>query len=328
MRESLPQLDARVPVGEKRQVRLSVVIVNWNSKDDLTGCLAALYEQTYEDAEVIVVDNGSVDGSVAAVRERFPRVRLLAETENLGFAEGCNRGIEVATGEWVVLLNNDTVAERTFLAAFAAAAENAPADVGMLQALMLYQGRPGVVNSTGLLLKRNGGGGDRGEGEPRERWREAGPVFCPTGGAAAYRRTMLDAVKLPTGWLDRDYFLYYEDLDLGWRARLAGWSATYVPDAVVHHRWHGSSDRHGKRRLDEYATVNRLRTLVKNASPGLWITAGLPTLVGQARILVRSRGTVASRIARGFAEARLLRPIVSALTKVDRRALEREWARG
>src|SRR5450432_547613 len=92
-------------------MRLSVVIVNWNSQDDLAQCLESMRTQTHQDLEVIIVDNGSKDGSVAMVRERFGEFTLLDEGENLGFAEGCNRGIAAASGEWVAMLNNDAVAE-------------------------------------------------------------------------------------------------------------------------------------------------------------------------------------------------------------------------
>src|SRR5450432_2403635 len=90
---------------------LSIVVVNWNSHDDLRACLASLRAQTYRDLETIVVDNGSTDGSADMVATDFPEVRLLRETENLGFAEACNRGIEASQGAWAVMLNNDAVAD-------------------------------------------------------------------------------------------------------------------------------------------------------------------------------------------------------------------------
>ena len=96
---------------------LSVVVVNWNSKDHLAECLAALEKQTHRELQVIVVDNGSVDGSVDLVSQRFPQVTLIQAGENLGFAEGCNRGLAVAQGAWVAMLNNDAFAEPEWAAA-------------------------------------------------------------------------------------------------------------------------------------------------------------------------------------------------------------------
>ena len=134
---------------------LSVVVVNWNSKDHLAECLAALEKQTHRGLQVIVVDNGSVDGSVDLVSQRFPQVTLIQAGENLGFAEGCNRGLAVAQGSWVAMLNNDAFAEPEWAAALVRAAESAQPDVGTLQSLMLFEGRPGIVNSTGVELRWN-----------------------------------------------------------------------------------------------------------------------------------------------------------------------------
>jgi GT2 family glycosyltransferase len=306
---------------------LSVVIVNWNSKDDLAACLRSLAEQTHHDLEVVVVDNGSTDGSGAMVRSVFPAVRLVESDRNLGFAGGCNRGIAVARASWVCLLNNDAVAEPGWAAAMARAAQAAPDDAGMLQSLMVYMARPRIVNSTGIQLRRNGSGIDRGDGQPRELWRSADEIFCPTGGAAAYRRSMLDAVRLSSGWLDESHFLYYEDLDLGWRARLAGWSARYVPDAVVHHRWHGSSDRHGQAFLRQLAETNRLRTLLKNASPELLVASGYFSARGLVRVARDGGRAGTAAFLRAAREALDLRPAVTALCRYDRRDIERRWAR-
>ena len=126
-------------------MKLSVVVVNWNSQADLEACVSSLLAGTHGELEVIVVDNGSCDGSAEMVRERFPQVLLLAEQENLGFAEACNRGIAASSAPWVVMLNNDAVVEPGWAEAMVAAAERAAPDCGMLQSLILFSGRPGVV---------------------------------------------------------------------------------------------------------------------------------------------------------------------------------------
>jgi GT2 family glycosyltransferase len=308
-------------------VLLSVVVVNWNSRSDLDACLRSLGRQTHRDLQLIVVDNGSSDGSVELVRERYPAVQLIGTGENLGFAEGCNRGIAIATGAWVCLLNNDAIAEPEWAAALAAAAATVEPRCGMLQSLMLYQARPLVVNSTGIDLRANGGGVDRGEGEPRANWQDPSEIFCPTAGAAAYRRTMLDSVKLAAGWLDRDHFLYFEDLDLGWRARLANWSARYVPESVVRHVWHGSSERHGKTRLVELCTINRLRTLLKNASVEMLVHSGLHTLVTSSQMSWQAGLGSLRGLGRAARTAWHQRREVEAVRQIDRRELERQWLR-
>jgi len=306
---------------------LSIVVVNWNSKDDLRACLASLRAQTFGDLDVVVVDNGSSDGSVDMVAAEYPNFLLLRQSENLGFAEACNRGIESTRGEWVAMLNNDAVAEPNWAEALVEAIEAVPADCGMLQSLMLYQGRTHVINSTGIELAFSGGGRDRDEGlhyDPaRPRSQEA--IFCPTAGAAAYRRTLLESIRLPTGYFDRSHFMYYEDLDLGWRARLAGWSALHVPTSIVHHRWHGSTRRRGHGWLIGLANINRVRTLLKNASP-LLIFQTMPRTVKELFELIRfGQFEALASLGDVIVESVEQRRLVDALAKVPRRTVERTW---
>lgn len=305
---------------------LSVVVVNWNARDHLRACLASLRAQSYRDLEIIVVDNGSSDGSPDMVAREFPECVLLREPVNLGFAEACNRGITASRGAWVAMLNNDCVADPEWARALAAAAAQSDQRLGMLQSLMLFLDRPGVVNSTGIELTRLGGGRDR----DRDRRREAiaaspAEIFCPTAGAAAYRRTMLDAIRLSAGYFDAGHFMYFEDLDLGWRARLGGWEARFVPEAVVHHQWHGSVDRHGASWLVVLSGVNRVRTLLKNASPAL-IVQTLPLTLWEVGEIAWHGGFGALlRLAAASRDSIALRREVSSMRRVPRRAVERAW---
>jgi len=306
-------------------VLLSVVVVNWNSRDDLRGCLASLRGQSHRELDVIVVDNGSSDGSADMVAVEFPEYRLFRESENLGFAEACNRGIDASRGPWVAMLNNDTVADPEWARAFVDAATAAPPDCGMLQSLLLFQDRSEIINSTGIELTYSGGGRDRDGGTPRGSRAEPGDVFCPTAGAAAYRRAMLDGIRLPEGYFDRNHFMYYEDLDLGWRARLGGWTARYVPASVVYHKWHGSSDRHGRSWLVVVSHTNRLRTLLKNASPW-FIVRSWPRSALEIGLLVwhgRLQGIFG--LARAVEQSLERRSDVTKMTKVPRRTVERAW---
>ncbi len=308
-------------------MQLSIVIVNWNSRDDLAACLESLRAEGSEDFEVIVVDNGSQDGSVELLRERYPEVTLLAQPTNLGFAEACNLGIAASTGEWAVMLNNDTVVEPGFIEALKQSATTAPRDCGMLQCLMLFMNRPEVTNSTGIVLRGDGGGSDRGAGRRRTTWTSTEDIFCPTAGAAAYRRTMLEEVRLGQGYFDRSHFCYLEDLDLGWRARLAGWSAQLVPGAVVHHRYHGSSDRHGRAWHTVISKTNRTRTLVKNASWPFLLRVG-PVLAANWLAIWRAGGvTAVRRLPEVLGQAWASRAEVTRMARVGRRTTERAWVK-
>ena len=308
-------------------MRLSIVIVNWNSRDDLRACLASLAAQTQRDLEVIVVDNGSTDGSVSMVAAEFTACRLLVQPDNLGFAEGCNRGIQASTGEWVALLNNDCVAEAGWAQAMVDAASRAPESCGMLQSLMLFLDRPGTINSTGIELTVLGSGRDRHRDRswPNEDAKRPAAIFCPTAGAAAYRRTMLDQIQLSTGYFDRTHFMYLEDLDLGWRARLAGWDAIYVPDSIVRHRWHGSTDRHGASWLAMLSGINRVRTQLKNGSLSLVVRTSPVTLVETLEIARHAGFGGLRRLKTAVQESLAARKEVATIARTDRRQVERAW---
>lgn len=309
----------------RAEMRLSVVVVNWNSRDHLAACLASLQAQTHDDLEVIVVDNGSADGSAEMVSERFPRMQLVQTGENLGFAEGCNRGLAIASGEWVAMLNNDAVADPAWASALMREAARADERVGSLQSLMLYSDRPGVVNSTGIELRWNGSGADRSEGAERDQCREPAEIFCPTAGAAAYRRSMLEQIALEQGYFDRTYFMYLEDLDLGWRARLAGYTSLFVPDSVVHHVWHGSSHRHGNRWLILKSRANRVRTVLKNASPSLLARVSVNLVGASLELLWYGRLQGPALLGAAVRDGVRGRRQVTRLTRVSRRATEKRW---
>ena len=209
--------------------RCSVIIVNWNGRPFLGPCLEALSHQTFPDFETILVDNASTDGSPRWVAEHFPEVRLLAHPRNLGFAEGVNSGIAAARGEFLVLLNNDTRAEPRFLEALAEAA-GLDERVGMVGGVLVFDRRPEFVASAGIRMQWDGVALDLWVGRRREELPdEPREVFGPSGGAALLRRAMLEEV----GLFRPEFFAYLEDVDLAWRARLAGWRCLLAPGAVT-----------------------------------------------------------------------------------------------
>ena len=214
-----------------RRVLVDVVILNWNGWPHLDRCLAALARQTLRDVAIWVVDNGSCDGSPDQVRARYPQVNLLCNRENRGFAAASNLGIAAGGAPWVATLNNDAEPEPGWLAALVEALEPEPA-VGMAASQMLSQRCPGLIDSAGIAVDRAGIFWDRLAGAPDGSGGQAvSPVFGPCAGAALYRRQMLAEV----GLFEESYFSYLEDVDLAWRARLAGWGALYVPRARARH---------------------------------------------------------------------------------------------
>jgi len=194
-----------------------------------------------------------------------------------------------------------------------------------LQSLLLYKTRPGIINSTGIELTSTGFGRDRSGGSPRSPSLVPEEIFCPTAGAAAYRRSMLEEIRLTTGYFDRNHFMYYEDADIGWRARIAGYTAIYIPRSVVHHRWHGSSDRHGPTWLQILADTNRIRTLIKNASKTFICLHGVSILNGAVRVLRTTGAKGVANFWRALSDSIESRRQVSLMAKVNRRAIENRW---
>jgi len=212
----------------------SVIILNWNGRHLLEECLDSIHTQTFLDFETFVVDNGSTDGSVDWVKERWPEsVSTVALPSNLGFAGGNNAGIRVARGRYVVLLNNDTAVAPGWLAAIDAAVRRHP-DAGMFTPKILNYYRRDEIDNTGHLIYPDGLARGRGRLEKDDgRFDEEGECLWPSGCAGVYKREMLDRI----GLLDESFFAYGEDVDLGLRARWAGWPCFYVPTAVVYHKY-------------------------------------------------------------------------------------------
>jgi GT2 family glycosyltransferase len=224
-------------LNREQQPLVSVVIVNWNGKHLLDDCLGSLLGQIFSGFEVIVVDNGSRDGSPEYIRSRYPSVVLVTLPGNSGFAGGCNAGIGIARGSYIALLNNDTRVDSEWLQKLVTSAEANPG-AGMWASKILNFNDPQLIDNVGLLLYRDGLGRGKGRLErDRGQYDQPGEALFPSGCAGLYRRKMLDEI----GLFDEDFFAYADDVDLGLRGRLAGWSCIYVPEARVYHRYSSSS---------------------------------------------------------------------------------------
>ena len=212
-------------------VSFSVVIPNWNGRRFLAVCLNALRKQTLEGIEVILVDNGSTDGSQDLVRAEYPEVRLIELYENRGFAGACNAGMEAATGAYIALLNNDTEVESDWAEQVADAFTGHP-DAGIIACKMLLFNQRDRFHTAGDFFTNDGRAGNRGAWEWDEGQYDQGEyVFSACGGSAAYRKSMLAEIDR----LDEDFFFLLEDVDLAWRAQLAGYKVWYEPRAIVYH---------------------------------------------------------------------------------------------
>lgn len=254
--------------------RVSVIVVNWNGRRHLPECLDSLAAQTFRDFEVVLVDNGSSDDSVALVERDYPTVRILPLAENTGFARGNNLGFAEAHGEYLVALNNDTRVAPGWLAALVAAADGDP-QLGMVGSRICVYDEPDRLDSIGVAICSDG---MSRAAFRRQRFSRLGmsgivEILLPSACAALYRRAMIEEV----GGFDEAFFAYCEDTDLGLRGRRAGWGAVAALDAVVLHKYSqtGGALSPFKLRLVER---NHLWVAVKNFSMPALLLLPLTTL--------------------------------------------------
>jgi len=220
-------------------VKTAVVVPNWNGKNSLGNCLDSLIGQSV-DTEIIVVENGSTDGSLEYVKEKYPQVSLVINKMNLGFAGGVNSGIKKAKAngaEFIALFNNDAVADRYWL-------ENMVNEISKNNSLgivtcKLTSSDGKLIDSTGDLYTVWGLPFPRGRDEKTsDKYDLKTEIFAASGGASLYRTSLFDDI----GYFDKDFFAYYEDVDISFRAQLAGWKVNYVPSSLAYHD-HGTTSQ-------------------------------------------------------------------------------------
>ena len=239
---------------------IAILILNHDGKSHLDTCLSSVLEQVNENDHVYLVDNGSTDGSVGHVAKYYPRVRIIEFETNLGFALAYNRAVAVLSEEVILFLNNDVEVDRGWLGQLKVAVHGSPSRAILGSKILLYNNR-GVINHAGGSLTLIGGGIDLDfMNRERRRTEETRFVGCVSGASMMIpRRVFLDL-----GGFDSDFFAYFEDVDLCWRAWLAGYRVLFQPSSRVYHKL---SSTMGPRLTPERVFLgekNRLQTVLKN----------------------------------------------------------------
>jgi GT2 family glycosyltransferase len=249
-------------------IKIAVIIANWNGQKYLKDCLESLCKQSYRSFKIVFVDNGSVDGSVDFVREDYPEAEIIILEKNTGFAKGYNIGIKKALEdediEYVIIVNNDTRLHEKFIENMINCSQRYP-DVGSIQPKVLNFFNRDKIDCAGILFSIDGVAVNRGYGEKdRGQFEDEVKIFGANGTASLFSRIALEKTQLRAGeYFDNDYFAYYEDLDLIWRMRLAGYESYYCPSAKLFHMHSATADRISGFKA-YYLNRNRFFTLIKN----------------------------------------------------------------
>jgi GT2 family glycosyltransferase len=274
-------------------VEVSVTIVTWNSGATIKACLDALFNQTFSELEIIIVDNHSTDESLS-ILENYPALKILRQDANLGFCKGHNIAIAQAQGQYILPLNPDVVMTETYIASLVKAAESDP-HVGIVSGKLLLappednSPTAGRIDSTGLFLKKTRQQFLRGHGQPdSEIYSQQNYIFGACGAAPLYRREMLEACKFEDQYFDETFFAHKEDVDLAWRAQLLGWKCIYTPQAVA---FHPRTFKPGHRQdiskeIRQHAVKNRYLLLIKNELFSTLIRHALYILFYDLKILI------------------------------------------
>ena len=253
------------------EIKTTIIIPNYNGLSFMEPCFESLKEQTVRDFKVLVVDNGSTDGSVEWLKEhRVPSIFL---KENTGFSGAVNTGIRAADTPYVLLLNNDTRVEPGFVAAMERAMDQSP-KIFSVSSRMIQMYHPELLDDAGVMYSILGWAYQRGVGRSVNLYQKSCRVFSACAGAAIYRRAVFDEI----GLFDELHFAYLEDIDVGWRAKLYGYDNVYCPDAAVYHVGSGTSGSRYNSFKVRLAARNCIYLNYKNM-PGWQILLNAPFLL-------------------------------------------------
>jgi GT2 family glycosyltransferase len=239
---------------------VSIIILNYNGGEMFLNCLRSVLKTEYPSYEVVVVDNGSTDGSIDVAEQMFSRVRCIKNNRNLGFCVGNNMGIKETRGEYIVLLNNDTVVSQNWLIKLME--EVIKIGTGFFNPKILLMDNPKIIDSVGNNLQLAGFGLPRGLGEiDKGQYNRVEEVAYANGTCLLVARNVIEKI----GMLDPVFFAYNEDVDWCWRGRMFGIKSYYVSSAVVYHKWGASWGRVNKKKF-YFLERNRIITILKNYS--------------------------------------------------------------
>lgn len=252
---------------------VTVIIPNWNGKKYLRSCLQSLHENAEFELDIIVVDNGSVDGSIEDAKEYYPDVKYILLDKNYGFSKAVNEGIKSAKAPYILLLNNDTKIKKGFIKNLLNTIKS-DEKIFSVEAKMIQYNRPEKVDSAGTFYNALGWAFARGNGKSSSKYNKRCETFASCAGAALYRKQMLEEL----GLFDEKFFAYLEDIDIGYRAKLHGYRNVYEPKAVVYHVGSASSGAKYNAFKVRVSARNNIYLIYRNM-PAIQILLNLPCFI-------------------------------------------------
>lgn len=246
------------------KILVSVIIVNWNGKHFLKECLTSLYNQDYKNIEVVFVDNNSKDGSVEYVRNNFPKIKIIVNKKNLGFAEANNIGYKSTTGSYVLFLNNDIRVTKNFLSELVKVLESDNKIAGA-QGKILLMDDPTKLDSVGAFLTNTGFLYHYGIGKKDSpKYNRQINLYSAKGACMIFKREILEKIKVDREIFDSRYFAYFEETDMCHRVWLAGYKIVFAPKSVIYHKMGGTSTKLDNSFVQYHSFKNRINSYVKN----------------------------------------------------------------
>jgi len=286
---------------------ITVVVVTLNNLHLLRNCLNSIYAQDYGAIEIVVVDNGSDEDVRGMLTKQFPEVRMVRLDKNYGFAGGNNRGIEVAQGKYIALINNDAVASPQWISSLVATAES-DSTIGAAASIIIDGNQPEVLDSCGVGIALDGMSRQAMRGMPAPRWTQPREVLVFSGCACLLRMEALNEV----GFFDEDFFAYCEDTDLGLRVRRAGWKIVVAPEAYAHHHYSLTGGKYSLQKV-YWVERNHFWVAIKNFP---WILLAMLPIIAGWRYIVQGYSVLrAGGELNKFAENNKLSAIISSYLK-------------
>lgn len=256
-------------------MKVSIIIPNYNGAKYIKECIDSVYNQTYKDYELIVVDNASRDDSNKIIEENYPQIKLIKNSINTGFSIAVNQGIKTAKGEYVILLNNDTLAEPTWLEALVNAIEKDKKIFSVCSKMIQYYDNK-KIDDAGDEYCILGWAWKRGDGKSTDEYTKTVEVFSSCAGAAIYRKSIFDEI----GYFDENFFAYMEDVDISYRAKIHGYKNVYCADAKIYHIGSATSGSKYNAFKIKLAARNNIYVPYKNMPLLQLIVNIIPLLIG------------------------------------------------